>query len=275
MQRRALILSLLLLIILTFNLQATVSAGTGDSPIVGRSITIPIKVVLVGFNQSQIIPSDLILGTSGTPLPSSIPQSDFSGNNTGVIFRPNYQFNLAPSSFKGNFENYLNSIAQTKTGENPWFYQYIRDPQNSEYTIQKPVAVKYVVYDANKVENWLWNNSASFGGTLSDGWTIIVSYLPDLPSVSFQDVHDFLNTNGKSSLPTTPHYYGINVTSPDLGYNYRYRDFMKMRGVAIIGCGLWILALDQCSIHDGRICPFRLRWEITTLTVHPILVIIG
>ena len=250
MHQRALILSVSLLIILTFNLQATVSAGTGDSPVVRRSITIPIKVVLVGFDPSQIIPSDLIMGTSGTPLPGSIPQFDFtSGNNTGVVFRPNYQFNLAPSSLQGNFENYLNSIAQTKTGDNPWFYQYVRDPENSEYSVQKPVAVKYVVYDANKVENWLWNNSASFGGTLSDGWTIIVSYLPDLPSVSFQDVHDFLKTNGKSSLTTTPHYYGINVTSPDLGYRYRYRDFMNAWGGHH---RMWFVDLSAGPVFNSR-----------------------
>jgi len=108
----------------------------------------------MGFNQDQIIPSDLVTGTSGTPLPSSVPQLDFdSGNNTGDIFRPNYQFNLAPSGFKVQFENYLNSIAQTKTGNNPWFFQTVRDTTNPEYIDQKPVAVTYVEYDANMVEN--------------------------------------------------------------------------------------------------------------------------
>lgn len=235
MHQRALILSISLLVIVTFNLtfnsQIIVNVRADATPKVGRSVTLPIKVVLVGFNQDQIIPSDLITGTSGAPLPASIPQSDFdSGNNTGDIFKPNYQFNLAPSSFKGKFENYLNSIARTKTGNNPWFYQTVPDTQNPEYLAQVPVSITYVVYDANLVEDWLWNNSESFGGTLSDGWTIILSYLPDLPSVSFQDVHNFLHTNGKSSLSTTPHYYGLNVTSPDLGYQYRYRDFMSAWG---------------------------------------------
>ena len=231
LHQRALIISFSLLIILILNSQINVSAWAEASQKIGRSITLPIKVVLVGFDQDQIIPSDLVTGTDGTPLPNSIPQVDFdSGNNTGDVFRPNYQFYLAPSGFKTNFENYLNSIAQTKTGNNPWFFQAVKDTQNPEYIDQNPVAVTYVVYDATRVENWLWNNSASFGGTLSNGWTIIVSYLPDLPSVSFQDVHNFLSSNGKTSLTTTPHYYGINVTSPDLGYQYRYRNFMNAWG---------------------------------------------
>ena len=225
------ILAITLLIILTFNSQFNIVVRSEPAPKVGRAISIPVRVILVGFSQDQIIPSDLVTGTSGSVLPNSIPQADLStGNVTGDVYKPNYQFILAPSSFKGKFENYLNSIAQTKTGNNPWFFQTVKDPQNPEYLDQVPVSVTYVVYDANKVEDWLWNNSESFGGLQSDGWTVIISYLPELPSVSFQDVHDFLNSNGKASLSTTPHYYGINVTSPDLGYRYRYRDFMDAWG---------------------------------------------
>ena len=223
-------LSITLLILALFS-QVNIAVRAEPVPHVGRSISIPIRVILVGFSQDQIIPSDLVTGTSGSVLPNSIPQADLStGNDTGDVFKPVYHFILAPSFFKGKFENYLNSIAQTKTGNNPWFFQTVKDPQNSEYLDQVPVSVTYVVYDANKVEDWLWNNSESFGGIQSNGWTIIISYLPDLPSISFQDVHDFLNTNGKASLSTTPHYYGLNVTSPDLGYQYRYRDFMDAWG---------------------------------------------
>ena len=258
LHQRALIISFLLVIILILNSQINITARAEPSLNVGRSITLPIKVVLIGFNQDQIIPSDLVTGTSGTPLPSSIPQLDFdSGNNTGDVFRPNYQFNLAPSGFKDKLENYLNSIAQTKTGNNPWFFQTVRDTTNPEYIDQTPVAVTYVEYDANMVENWLWNNSVSFGGTLPDGWTIIVSYLPDLPSVSFQDVHNFLNSNGKTPLTTTPHYYGINVTNPDLGYQYRYRDFMNAWGGHH---RMWFVDLSAGPV-------FNSRWEDLPLQV--------
>jgi len=231
LHQRVLVLTIALLIILLFNSQLGITVRGEASQKAGRSISIPIRVILVGFSQGQIVPADLVTGTSGAALPNSIPQADLSsGNDTGDVFKPNYQFVLAPSSFKGKFENYLNSIAQTKTGNNPWFFQTVKDPQNSEYLDQVPVSITYDVYDANKVEDWLWNNSASFGGIQSDGWTIVISYLPDLPSVSFQDVHDFLSSNGKASLSTTPHYYGLNVTSPDLGYKYRYRDFMDAWG---------------------------------------------
>jgi hypothetical protein len=258
LHQRNLVLTLWLLIILIFSLHLNVNSWAEPSPKAGRSITLPIKVVLVGFNQDQIIPSDLITGTTGALLPDSIPQLDFnSGNNTGDVFKPNYQFYLAPSSFKGELEGYLNSIAQTNTGDDPWFFQTVKDTQNPEYYDQKPVAVTYVAYDANMVENWLWNNSASFGGTLSVGWTIIISYLPDLPSVSFQDVHDFLNTNGKTTLSTMPHYYGINVTSPDLGYQYRYRDFMNAWGGHH---RMWFVDLSAGPV-------FNSRWEDLPLQV--------
>jgi hypothetical protein len=207
----------------------TVRAQSQQAP--GRSVTIPIKVVLVGFDQSQIVPSDLVAAPSGTLLPSTIPAVDFdTGNNTGVVFRPSYTFSFAPSNFKSNFEGYLNSIAQTKVGNDTWFIQYAADPQNPEYIVQNPQRVRYVVYDADSVESWLWNHSSDFGGTASNGWTIIISYMPDLPSVSYQDVHDFLLSNGASKLSTTPHYYGLSVADQDLGYQLRYRDFMNAWG---------------------------------------------
>ena len=214
-----------------FNVEATVGVRANVQQVIGRSVTIPVKVILVGFDQNQIVPADLIAGSSGTPLPASIPAVDFdTGNNTGVVYRPVYTFSFAPPNFKSNFEDYLRSIAQTKTGNDTWFIQYVQDPINPEYIDQNPQAIKYVVYDANSAENWLWSHSADFGGASTNGWTIIVSYLPDLPSVSFSDVHDFLLSNGKSTLSTTPHYYGLSVTDQDLGYQFRYRDFMNAWG---------------------------------------------
>ncbi len=230
-RHRALALVLTLLVISLFNVEATVAVRADGQQVIGRSVTIPIKVILVGFDQNQIVPTDMIAASSGTPLPASIPAFDFdTGNNTGVIYRPAYSFSFAPPNFKNNFENYLKSIAQTKTGNDTWFIQYAEDPQNPDYTDQNPVTIKYVVYDANSVENWLWSHSADFGGTLTNGWTIIISYLPDLPSVSFSDVHNFLLSNGKTTLSTTPHYYGLSATDKDLGYQSRYRDFMNAWG---------------------------------------------
>jgi len=236
-RHRALALVLTLLVISLFNVEATVAVRADGQEVIGRSVTIPIKVILVGFDQNQIVPTDMIAASSGTPLPASIPAFDFdTGNNTGVIYRPAYSFSFAPPNFKNNFENYLKSIAQTKTGNDTWFIQYAEDPQNPDYTDQNPVSIKYVVYDANSVENWLWSHSADLGGTLTNGWTIIISYLPDLPSVSFSDVHNFLLSNGKTTLSTTPHYYGLSATDKDLGYQSRYRDFMNAWG-GTTGCG--------------------------------------
>jgi hypothetical protein len=255
---RVLALTLALLVILLFNIQSgvIVRAQTPQTP--GRSVAIPIKVVLVGFDQSQIVPADLIAATSGTTLPSAIPAFDFdTGNNTGVVYKPSYTFTFAPSNFKGSFESYLKSIAQTKTGNDTWFIQYAQDPQNPDYVDQNPQSIKYVVYDANSVEDWLWNHSTDFGGTVSNGWTIIVSYMPDLPSVSYQDVHDFLLSNGKSRLTTTPHYYGLSVTDKDLGYQLRYRDFMDAWGGHH---RMWFVDLSAGPVYNSQ-------WEDLPLQV--------
>jgi hypothetical protein len=257
-RNRVLVLTFSLLVILLFNIQTGVTVRAQSQQAPGRSDTIPIKVVLVGFDPSQIIPSDLVAATSGTILPSSFPAVEFdSGNNTGVVYRPIYNFTLASPNFKSNFENYLNSSAQTKTGNDTWFIQYAQDPQNPEYTVQNPQAIKYVVYDANSVENWLWDHSSDFGGTASNGWTIIISYLPDLPSVSYQDVHDFLLSNGHSMLSTTPHYYGLSVTDKDLGYQLRYRDFMNAWGGQH---RMWFVDLSAGPVYNSQ-------WEDLPLQV--------
>ena len=124
-RHRALGLVFTLLVISLFNVQATGVVKADGQQVIGRSVTIPIKVILVGFDQNQIVPTDLIAGSAGTPLPASIPAVDFeTGNNTGVVYRPAYTFSFAPPNFKSNFESYLKSIAQTKTGNDTWFIQY-------------------------------------------------------------------------------------------------------------------------------------------------------
>lgn len=197
----------------------------------GRPVPVSIKVVLVGFNQAQIDIAHLSWSGSGKNLPDVIPNFEYdSGNNTGVVFRPQYSFSFASSSFKDSLVTYLGSIENRTRGKNPWFGQWQQDKKNKDYSVFEPLTINYIRYDANSVEDWLWNHGQDFGGYPEKAWTIVVAYLPELPSVSWADVKVFKNTNGDTLPKSTPHYYGITHTDTDLGYTYRYRDFMNAWG---------------------------------------------
>jgi hypothetical protein len=197
----------------------------------GRSVSIPIKVVLIGFDQQQVDMAYLAWSGSGGNLPVSITNTVLdSGNSTGVVFYPKYTISLAPTVFKDSFVSYLQSIEKSVHGKNPWFGQYQVDSQNPDYYNSVPVGIDYVVYDANLVEDWLWNHLPEIGGTPGNGWTIILANLPELPSISFSDVQSFLSTNGGELPKSKPHYYGISPSDEDLGYTLRYRDFMNAWG---------------------------------------------
>lgn len=205
-----------------------VSATPGT---VGRSVNIPIKVVLVGFDQNQIDLSYLTWSGDSKNLPSSILNLDLSsGNATGVIFHPKYDLSFAPSNFEQSLVGYLGSIGKQVHGKNPWFGQYQADKQNPDYYSSAPMAIDYVVYDANSVEDWLWNHAQDLGGYPENGWTIIVTYLPELPSITWKDVQAFEKSNGGVLPKSKPHYYGVSHTDIDLGYKSRYRDFMNAWG---------------------------------------------
>jgi hypothetical protein len=206
---------------------AQASAAVG----LGRAVSIPIKVILIGFDQQQVDTTYLAWSGSGKNLPVSITNSVLdSANSTGVVFYPKYTVSLAPTAFKDSFVSYLQSIEKSVHGKNPWFGQYRVDSQNPDYYNSVPVGIDYVVYDANLVEDWLWNHRQDIGGYPENGWTIILANLPELPSIGFSDVRSFLSTNGGELPKSKPHYYGISPSDEDLGYALRYRDFMNAWG---------------------------------------------
>jgi hypothetical protein len=201
------------------------------SPVFGRSVSIPVKVVLIGFTEEQIDTAYLSWSGSAKNLPNSMTNIELdSGNSTGVVFRPKYSFSFASSSFKESLVSYLGTIGRIVHGKNPWFGQYQVDKQNQDYYDSVPLAIDYVVYDANSVEDWLWTHGNDIGGYPTDGWTIIMAYLPELPSASWSDVQAFKRTNGDQLPKSMPHYYGMSHTDLDLGYTSRYRDFMNAWG---------------------------------------------
>jgi hypothetical protein len=77
-----------------------------------------------------------------------------------------------------------------------------------------------------KVDEWLYQNRDDYGGHPINGWTFIITYLPELPFFSFADEKDW-GRNQRDPPKGTPHYYSISVTDFDGGYRYRDTDFMK------------------------------------------------
>lgn len=230
----------------------------GASTDFSRTESLSVKVVLIGFNEQQIDTAYLSWNGSGKNLPNSITNIDLdSGNNTGVVFRPKYSFSFASNSLKEGLVSYLGTIGRKVHGKNPWFGQYQLDKENGDYYVSVPVAIDYMVYDANSLEDWLWNHGQDIGGYPEDGWTIIVAYLPELPSVTWSDVQAFKRTNGDQLPKSTPHYYGISHTDVDLGYKSRYRDFMNAWGGHH---RLWFIDLSAGPV-------FNSEWEDLPLQV--------
>ena len=185
---------------------------------------------MVGLDENQIDTEHLSWSGSGKNIPDAITNVILdSGNDTGVVFRPQYSFSFASSDLKDGLVTYLRSIEKKAHGKNPWFGQWRQDKKNNDYIVSEPVSIDYVVYDANSVEDWLWSHGQDLGG-YEKAWTIVVAYLPELPSVSWADVKAFKNSNGETLPKSMPHYYGITHTDTDLGYRSRYRDFMNAWG---------------------------------------------
>lgn len=235
MKYRLFALSVLVILALSMSPSQVHAQSVGQ-----RAAIIPIKIILIGLDGVDINYLTWSASSSGN-LPTQIPNSVLTtGNNTGEVFYPQYTVVKASSGFKQSLVGYLNSIQKSVSGSNPWFHQYNQDKQNADYCTADTLSVNYVVYDANSVEDWLWTHNQDLGGFTPNGWTIVVSYLPELPSLTIKDYKAFKSTNGKTLPTSNPHYYGISRVDSDLGYRPRYRDFMDAWGGRKAECGLWI-----------------------------------
>ncbi len=135
-----------------------------------RISNLDIKIVFVGFDRSKID-----LDYMKWLLPSYDTWLDVHVN-----FTFSYTFLFAPESFKRSFSDYLKSVQDSKEGRNPFL-----EKETTNY-----------FYDANKLEEWLYNNRAGYGGLPQNGYSAIVSNLEDLP---------------------IPHYYRTSYRDIDFG----------------------------------------------------------
>lgn len=193
---------------------------------VKREVTMPVKVVLVGVDPATVDTS-YIKWNMNLPVATynQVLQPGPGGNLTGVVFNIDYSFTFAGNDFKTKLQSYLKSIQVNKHGPNPFFNYYTRSIEGYVST-SNYYSVDYVTYDANRVENWLYSNQQDVGGFPSNGWTLMFLNLTELPSYDFQNYSDFLAVQHTAQPNGTAHYYSVTYTDSDLGYRYRYRDFM-------------------------------------------------
>ncbi len=189
-----------------------------------RQVAMPVKVVFVGLNPA-------LVDTSFIKWNGNLPSTSYGEvyypqpNVTGVQYNVQYSFTFADEAYKQKLVSFLQSIQQAKTGRNPWFYVYM--PDESGFLNQVFYSTNYVVYDANQVESWMYSNQQDLGGFPSNGWTLMLLNLTDaLPSLDWNSYKAFIGSYRQTEPNGTAHYYGINPRDGDLGYTYRYRDFM-------------------------------------------------
>ena len=175
--------------------------GTWTSFTSRRVVPLTIKVVFVGLN-SDVLETKYMMWKEN--LPDKQTNLILVGdNNTGVFFDIKYDFVFATPEFKNQFVSYLKEIGREGPSYNPWWGMYTYN----------------LFFDAQKVEGWLYDNNADYGGLPENGYTFIISNLTEVQSATYEQMNE-----PKVSAPT-PHYYSINFQDWDRDYRPRYREF--------------------------------------------------
>ena len=186
-----------------------------------RIVPLTIKIVLLGFSNTDLNASYLTSGINGIPIKyQQVLQGPI---NTGVVFNFTYQYvyERSNSTIVQSFVQYLNSIAKpqdTSPGQSsPGF----ANPAFNNTGTRVSMVHNYF-YDAGKVENWLSSNQTLFGTVPVPGYTLFIANLnaTTVPSLSYQEYQGY-NTKCPAicanSVAAHPHYYNRTVTDPDLG----------------------------------------------------------
>ena len=204
--------SVIILFIITFTQCSTTHtyASAFEDTSVGvssiRVVPLTVKVVFIGF-KSDTIDTSYMMWEGNLPN-ESVNSIITNGENTGVVFNLTYCFVFASQGFKNQLVNHLEEIGYTIV-----FYN-TRCEREIENTL----------YDANEVEDWLYDNNAGYGGFPENGYTFIVANLSELPSMSLRQYND------PDTYPPTPHYYNVTNVDQDRGYNHLDRYCMVAWG---------------------------------------------
>lgn len=196
-RKRVLVAALLLLIFLSNHASFCYAQPpeTRSHVMSTRQVALTIRVVFIGFDSVSLdVPY----------LKFSVPSQKFQlflapRVNTNVVFRFTYEFVFTDSDFKKSLIDHLSSIARAERSWNPFF----------------GIDADNTFFAARKVEDWLHEHSALFGGVPLNGYTLIVMNLrEDVPSVTTEQYDPQRNV---VKVTPTPHYYNTSFEDPDLG----------------------------------------------------------
>jgi len=179
-----------------------------------REVSIKIKIVLIGFNEEMINKEYLTWNNPFYKYQSIL----IPGVSTNVLYLFDYSYTIVDEAFKNEFLNYLRSIEVKEFKKNLIW--------NISYKIQEGIGLtanytEFKVnslcsfYNAEKVEDWLIAHNSSYGGLQENGYTLILSYLPELPSFTPEQ---FKAVVKDENITVTPHYYNKTFIDLDLGY---------------------------------------------------------
>jgi len=208
------IMRLLVLVILLSSycssaaIQALCTQGALVKPSLTANRTVPlsIKIVFIGFNQSTIN-TTYLLWKENIPF-RRVNQILTEPKDTGVVFELSYQFVFASPRFEKDLLGFLKKIQTSRKMLNPWF--------GSE--------TDNVLYDANRLEDWLYEKREMYQGFPVNGYTFFIANLTQLPSVTYEQMaRPWLKE-------PTPHYYDVEYFDLDLEYRIRNREFMTAWG---------------------------------------------
>jgi len=221
LKRAGSVFLLFMLLTTAFDVQST-RADTSAQVVAARTYDVNVKLVFVGISATDL---DLNYMSWSENLPRTVnTQVIIGGKDLGTTAKIGYQFAFAPSVFKERLISYLESIAKTENLRNPAFTYYEKE---GERRVQKYMDVKSTYYDANEVHAWLKRNSDAYDWTAPDSWTLVLMYLPELPSATYEGMRKYQAQNeNMNTTDVHPHYYSTVSTDIDLGYALRYRQFM-------------------------------------------------
>jgi hypothetical protein len=179
-----------------------------------REVSIKVKIVLIGFNEEMINKEYLTWNNPFYKYQSIL----IPGVSTNVLYLFDYSYTIVDEAFKNEFLNYLRSIEVKEFKKNLIW--------NISYKIQEGVGLtanytEFKVnslcsfYNAEKVEDWLIAHNSSYGGLQENGYTLILSYLPELPSFTPEQFKAVIKDE---NITVTPHYYNKTFIDLDLGY---------------------------------------------------------
>jgi len=225
-----------------------------------RLAPLSVKLVFIGL-ESMWVDTGYLVWNELIPIEryQSIQVTDAT---TGILFKLEYELVFATEGFKAKYVSFLKSIETRKKIKNPWFTYRTWSSEREEYDYTT-LECTNVLYDAKTVEDWLYTNRADYGGFPVNGWTFIITYLPELPSMDWSQWKRWGN-NVRQSPEGTPHYYSTSMSDVDAGYMYSEREFMKGWGGKY---RMWFVDLSAGPIPYTGWADAPLQWMLEDFNI--------